>query len=303
MSDGGSIGEEGGSGVSSLDGFDTHLLRVKDFGLINPSVNGGGDGSHGEDHGHDLWIKSNRKLIDEGDRVCGACSGNEVLEVPLGFLTGHCLSLGKKVVLKSVAKTSKVFVAGNMVMSRGGDFGIFVGVESFIDVEVNPHGFDPLGGVCWFSREVGREGCLDLRSRRRHGGLGSGWTRWCSSRSCCLRGYGRGRGSGPRDSSYGGLDKSGRDTNDAGAGRCEFNVRVRDGRFFITVAEVGLPKAPKSGWNLGGEMSCFWIGGTREILDLLLCELEALTKRHYVLKEEEKWTRGSREFLETKTRA
>jgi hypothetical protein len=30
---------------------------------------------------------------------------------------------------------------------------------------------------------------------------------------------------------------------------------------------------------------------------------EALTKRHYVLKEKEKWTGDSREFLETKTRA
>ncbi|KAF8545854.1 hypothetical protein OG21DRAFT_1528214 [Imleria badia] len=298
-----------------------HLLRMEDLGLINPSVNGGGNGSHGENHGHDLWIESERELVNEGDRVHGACSGNEVLEVGDVVLETIILVPGSGFDIKGeeggfevCGKDLKGFRGRECYslslahfIECGGDFGIFVSVESFIDVEVNPHGFDPLGGISWFSREVGRESCLDFGSLRRHGGLGGGWMRWCGYRGGYSRRHGRGRGSSPRDSSYGGLDKGGRDTSDAGARRSEFNVRVWDGGFFVTVDEVRLSKAPKSGWNIGGEVSCSWIGGTREILDLLLRESyalcrgehlsslrEALTKRHYVPKEEEKWTRGSR---------
>ncbi|KAF8551901.1 hypothetical protein OG21DRAFT_1524147 [Imleria badia] len=82
------------------------------------------------------------------------------------FLVVALTSKGKKVVSKSVVKASKVFVAGNVVVSCGGDLGVLIGIESFVDVKANPHGFDPSGGISWFICEVSGEGCLDL------GGLG-----------------------------------------------------------------------------------------------------------------------------------
>ena len=50
-------GEMGLGGNSSLSkGKDSHLLGVEDLQLINPSLDGGGDSEHGEDHISDFLI-------------------------------------------------------------------------------------------------------------------------------------------------------------------------------------------------------------------------------------------------------
>ena len=49
--------EMGLGGNSSLSkGKDSHLLGVEDLQLINPSLDGGGDSGHGEDHISDFLI-------------------------------------------------------------------------------------------------------------------------------------------------------------------------------------------------------------------------------------------------------
>ena len=50
-------GEMGLGGNSSLSkDKDSHLLGVEDLQLINPSLDGGGDSGHGEDHISDFLI-------------------------------------------------------------------------------------------------------------------------------------------------------------------------------------------------------------------------------------------------------
>ena len=49
---------EGGDGLraSSSKGLDAHFLRMEGFGLLDPFIDSGGDGGHGEDHGGKLLV-------------------------------------------------------------------------------------------------------------------------------------------------------------------------------------------------------------------------------------------------------
>ena len=71
----------GGLWASSLKGLNAHFLHVEGLGLLDPLVDCGRDGGHGENHGGKSLIDSKGELIDEGDVVSDACLASEVLEV------------------------------------------------------------------------------------------------------------------------------------------------------------------------------------------------------------------------------
>ena len=83
---GSSRGMNSGRESSSLQDKNTHLLGVEHLGLFDLFCDGGRDRRHGEDHGGELLIKSEGKLVNEGNIVGDTCFGGEVLEISDVFL-------------------------------------------------------------------------------------------------------------------------------------------------------------------------------------------------------------------------
>ena len=55
--------------LSSLQGEDAYFLGVEYFGLFDPFRDGGRDRGHREDHSGELLIKSEGKLVNEGNII------------------------------------------------------------------------------------------------------------------------------------------------------------------------------------------------------------------------------------------
>ena len=113
-----------GGDLSYSKGKDSHLLGMEDCGLINPSCTGGGNGSHGEDHGGDLLINSEGELINEMEFLFYSCFEQKVLEV--GDITFEPIIHGSVVFLeRSLHEFGE--------LGAGGGFGI-EGVEGGLKV-------------------------------------------------------------------------------------------------------------------------------------------------------------------------
>ena len=66
-------GRKGRRKSSPFQCEDAHLLRMEYLGLFNPFGDGGRDRGHGEDHGSELLVKSQGKLVDKGNVVRDTC--------------------------------------------------------------------------------------------------------------------------------------------------------------------------------------------------------------------------------------
>ena len=58
-----------------------HFLCMESLGLLNPFVDSGGDGGHGEDHGGNSLINPQGELVDEGDIIGNSSLAGKILEV------------------------------------------------------------------------------------------------------------------------------------------------------------------------------------------------------------------------------
>ena len=74
-------GVNGRGKSSSLQGKDTHLLGMEYLGLSDLFRNGGRDRRHGKNHGGELLVEPEEKLVDEGNIVRDTCLRGNVLEV------------------------------------------------------------------------------------------------------------------------------------------------------------------------------------------------------------------------------
>lgn len=55
-----------GSCSSCPQGKNVHPLSMEDLGLINPSIDSGENVKHGEDHGGDFLVKTQREILNKG---------------------------------------------------------------------------------------------------------------------------------------------------------------------------------------------------------------------------------------------
>ena len=61
--------KEGWVSLSPSDGCDVHFLHVEGFVFLNPFMQCGRDGEHGENNGGDLLVNPKEEMINEGGLV------------------------------------------------------------------------------------------------------------------------------------------------------------------------------------------------------------------------------------------
>ena len=67
--------------MSSLKSLDVYFLHMESLGLVNPFIDGSGDGRHGKYHYGNSLINSQGELVNEDDVICDSSFVGEVLEV------------------------------------------------------------------------------------------------------------------------------------------------------------------------------------------------------------------------------
>ena len=90
-------------------------MGMEDLGLINPSLAGGGNRGHGEDHFGEFLVQSKGELANEVELVLGSSFHGQVLEVgdvSLESVIGRAIlllegSLSEGAVMRSIQKDSR----------------------------------------------------------------------------------------------------------------------------------------------------------------------------------------------------
>ena len=54
---------------------------MEHLGLFDPFRDSGGDGQHRKNHGGELLVKAEGKLVNEGDIIRDTCLGSKVLKI------------------------------------------------------------------------------------------------------------------------------------------------------------------------------------------------------------------------------
>ena len=139
--------KEGWVSLSSSDGCNAHFLRMKGFGFLDPFMQCGRDGGHGENHGGNLLVNSKGKMINEGGLIRDPCFGGKVLEVGDEFL--ETIIEGPVFLLEGLlGEFGKVGVSGGFnVKGVKGGFeifskfikGLFFGINAGVGHSVIPH--------------------------------------------------------------------------------------------------------------------------------------------------------------------